>query len=157
MFVGLTRTKRLKAGWIVALAYLFCVLVPTLSVALPGSQAIAHCLTDNDHMLGLVHVHSESIAQHVHNEGQAHDHAQTGGHVAGDRHAKSVAMSEGSSPEKIPHSPNGKCCGLMCVTALPAAEADIAKPLLPKTVRISENHRKLTDDAPTRLYRPPNS
>jgi hypothetical protein len=159
MFVGLTRTKRLKVGWIVALAYLFCVLAPTLSVALPGSQAIAHCLTDSDHMPGLVHVHGESIAQHVHSEGQVHDHAdaQTGGHVAGDHHAKSVAMSDGSSPKNPSHSPNEKCCGLMCVSALPAADAGIAKPVLPKVVRVSENHRKLADNAPARLYRPPNS
>lgn len=54
MFVGLTRTKRLRAGWIIALAYLFCVLAPTLSVALPGSHAIAYCLTDDDHTPGLL-------------------------------------------------------------------------------------------------------
>lgn len=157
MFVGLTRAKRLRAGWIVALAYLFCVLAPTLSVALPGSQAIAYCLTDGDHMPGLVHVHRESIAQHVHHEGQVQDHAgtQADAHVAGDHQAKSVAMSDGSSPEKAPHPSDGKCCGLMCVTALPASDVSIAKPLLPKAVRVSENFRKLRDNAPARLYRPP--
>jgi hypothetical protein len=157
MFAGLTRAKRLRAGWIVALAYLFCVLAPTLSVALPGSQAIAYCLTDGDHVPGMVHVHSEGIAQHVHNEGEIQDHSgvQADAHVTGNHQAKSVAMSDGSSPEKAPHSSNGKCCGLMCVTALPAADVNIAKPLLPKAVRVSENFRKLTDNAPPQRYRPP--
>ncbi|MBN9603774.1 MAG: hypothetical protein J0G33_12685 [Afipia felis] len=152
MFVGLTRTKRLRAGRIIALAYLFCVLAPTLSVALPGSQAIAYCLTEGDHVSGLPHVHGEHTAQPVHS--QVHDHAdaQTGAHLAGDHQAKSVATTDGSSPK---NSPNEKCCGLMCVTALPAADISIAKPLLPKAVRASENFQKLRDNAPARLYRPP--
>ena len=161
MLIGLTRTKRLRAGWIVALAYLFCVLSPTLSFALPGSHAIAYCLTDDDQVPGLTHVHNhvhnESVAQHVHKNGQVHDHsgAPTHVHAAGDHQAKTVALSDGSGPVKAPHPADGKCCGLMCVTALPAADLNIAKPLLPKAIRVSENLRTLRDNAPPRLYRPP--
>lgn len=139
------------------MAYLFCVLAPTLSVALPGSQAIAYCVTDDDHVPGLAHVHSEGIAPHVHKDGHVHDHpdAQTHAHAAGDHQAKFVALSEGSGPKKAPHSSNGKCCGLIFLTALPAADVNVAKPLLPKAIRVSEIFRKLTDKAPPRLYRPP--
>lgn len=157
MFVGLTRTKRLRAGWIITLAYLFCVLAPTLSVALPGSHAIAYCLTDDDHVAGLAHVHNEGIAQRVHKDGQMHDHSGAPTHVqaVGDHHAKFVALSDGSGPAKAPHPADGKCCGLMCVTALPATDANVAKPLLPKAIRVSEIFRTLRDNAPPRLYRPP--
>lgn len=157
MFVGLTRKKRLRAGWIIALAYLFCVLAPTLSIAMPGSYAVAYCLTDDDHTPGLAHVHSEGIAQHVHKDGQVHDHAgmQTHADAARDQHVKPVAPSDGSIPAKAPHPAHGKCCGLMCVTALPATDVNVAKPLLPKVVRVSENFRKHRDKAPPQRYRPP--
>lgn len=159
MLISLTRTKRVRAGWIVALAYLFCVMSPTLSFALPGSHASAYCLTDDDHVPGVAHihnhVHNEGVAQHVHKDGQVHDHSgvPTHVHVAGDHQAKAVALGDGSGPAKALH--HGKCCGLMCVTALPAADLDIAKPLLPTAVRVTENFRTLRDNAPPRLYRPP--
>src|SRR5258705_12803341 len=41
MLTSLTRLKRLRAGWIIVLIYLLCVLAPTISFALPGSQAVA--------------------------------------------------------------------------------------------------------------------
>jgi hypothetical protein len=159
MFARLTRAKRQRAGWIITLAYLFCVLSPTLSFALPGSHAIAYCLTDDDHAPSLTHVHNhvhnEGVAQHVHQNGQVHDHSgSTHVHAAGDHQAKSVALSEDSGPAKSSH-PDAKCCGLMCVTALPAADTNVAKPSLPKAVRITENFRTLRDNAPPRLYRPP--
>jgi hypothetical protein len=157
MLARLTRTKRRRAGWFVALAYLFCVLAPTLSFSLPGGHAIAYCLTEDEHMPGLIHVHNEGRAQHVHGNGHVHDHSKAHVHAVGDPDAKHVAVSDSFSPAKAPQLVDGKCCGLMCVTALPAADGDIAKPLLPKVVRVSENHRKLTDNAPARLYRPPNS
>lgn len=162
MLVGLTRTQRRRAGWFIALAYLFCVLAPTLSFALPGSQAEPYCLTE-DHVPGMVHVQNDHVygegMMHVHKDGYTHHHSGIWAHAgsSADHDAKSAALKSDAGSTKAPHSANGKCCGLMCVTALPAADVDIAKPLLPKTARVSENHRKLTDNAPARLYRPPNS
>jgi hypothetical protein len=46
MLSRLSKTARLKAGFFVALAYLFCVLAPTISYALPGEHSFAICLTD---------------------------------------------------------------------------------------------------------------
>ncbi|MBK5654052.1 MAG: hypothetical protein I4N50_20525 [Rhizobium sp.] len=157
MFVGLTRTQRLRAGWLVALAYLFCVLAPTISFALPGGHATPYCLTDDDQGPGVVHVHNEGIVPHVHKDGHLHDHSgiQSHAHAAGEHHANPIALNDGSSPAKAPHSSDGKCCGLMCVTALPATLVDVAKPLVPKAVREAESYRKLTDNAPPQRYRPP--
>lgn len=157
MLVGLTRTRRLRAGWLVALAYLFCVLAPTISFALPGSHAVAYCLEDDDDVPGVVHVHNEGIVQHVHENGHAHDHSgvKSHAHAAAEHHATSVALNDDSDPAKAPHSPDDKCCGLMCVTALPVTLVNVAKPSTPKALCEAERYRKLTDNAPPQRYRPP--
>jgi hypothetical protein len=157
MLTNLTRLKRLRAGWLVALIYLLCVLAPTISYALPGEHAVAPCLTDENHVPGMVHVHNEMPTHHVHKDGHVHDHS--GGHSHsrsdGDHRSASVALNANSVPEKAPHSSSGECCGLMCVTALPATLIDIVKPSAPTALCVVEGYRKVTDNAPPRLYRPP--
>ncbi len=157
MLTGLTRLKRLRAGWIVALLYLLCVLAPTMSFALPGSHAVAPCLIDASHVPGTVHVHTEAPTQHVHNNGHMHDHAAALSHAnsGGDQRSTSIALNGKRASEKAPHSSDGQCCGLMCVTALPAPLIDIVKPSAPPALCEVEGYRKATDNAPPRLYRPP--
>jgi hypothetical protein len=149
MIIGLTRTRRLRAGWFVALIYLLCVLAPTISYALPGVHAIAPCLTDDNHVPGMVHLHNEIPTQHVHSGGHSHANSD------GDHRSMSMALGDKSVPEKAPHSSDGQCCGLMCVTALPATLIDIVKPFAPTVLCEVEGYRKVTDNAPPRLYRPP--
>jgi hypothetical protein len=134
------------------------VLAPTLSFALPGSQATPYCLTDEDHVPGMVHVHHEGI-MHVHEDGHAHHHSgvQTQADSSADHDAKPIALKSDAGPAKAPHSADGKCCGLMCVTALPAPLVAMTQPSVPKAVRVFDHYRKLADNAPPRLYRPPNS
>ncbi|MBN8975954.1 MAG: hypothetical protein J0I08_05705 [Rhizobiales bacterium] len=156
MLVGLTRTQRRRAGWFIALTYLFCVMAPTLSFALPGSDAIGYCLTDEDHVPGVPHEHHEGM-MHVHNAGHAHHDSAVQTHAvsSADHDAKSVTLKSDSGPAKAPHSADGKCCGLKCATALPASLVNVAKPLTPKAVREAESYRKLTDNTPQQRYRPP--
>ncbi len=154
MLKSLTRWKRVRAGWIVALIYLLCVLAPTISFALPGSQAVTPCLTEAAHGPGMVHLPTDAPVQHVRVDGHVHDHS--GGHS----HAKSggstsVALNGKSTPETAPHSSDGQCCGLTCVTALPATLIDIVKPSAPTAFCEVEGYHKVTDNAPARLYRPP--
>jgi hypothetical protein len=139
MIIGLTRTRRVGAGWFVALTYLFCVLAPTLSFALPGSGAVTPCLTEAAHGPGIVHMHMDAPIQHV--RIADHDHA--------------MAFNGKSVPEKAPHSSDGQCCGLTCSSALPATLIDIVKPSVPTALCEVEGSRKVTDNAPPRLYRPP--
>jgi hypothetical protein len=156
MFVGFSRLKRLRAGWIVALIYLLCVLAPTISFALPGSKAIAPCLIDASHAPGVVHVHNDVPAQHVHTDGHMHDHSGAYSHTSsGDDRSVSAALNGGSVPEKAPHSSGGQCCGLTCVSALPASLIDIMKPSAPTALCEVEGYRKVSDNAPPRHYRPP--
>jgi hypothetical protein len=153
MFTSLSRLRRLRAGWIVALIYLLCILAPTISFALPSSQAVAPCLIDASHSPGVVHVHNEVPAQHVHKD----DHMRgTYLHAnSGDDGSISTALNGSSAPEKAPHSSDGQCCGLTCVTALPAMLIDIVKPSAPVALCEVEGYLKVTDNAPSRHYRPP--
>jgi len=157
MLVRLTRTNRLKAGWIVTLAYLLCVLAPTISYALPGEHSIAPCLADDSHVPGMVHVHNEMPTKHVHKDGQVHEYSVTHAHARsdGDHRSVLIAMDGKSAPQKGPHSSDGECCGLMCVSALPATLIDIVTPSVPMAVCEDEGYREVTDNAPSRLYRPP--
>ncbi|MGN6310155.1 MAG: hypothetical protein ACTHNN_11430 [Xanthobacteraceae bacterium] len=152
----LTGTHRRRAGWLIALAYLLCVLAPTLSFALPGSQAIAHCLTVEDYAASAVRTHGEGM-MHAHQSGDAHHHAGVGTQaepaVAHVVHA--AAPKSDSSPAKAPRALDGKCCGMMCVTALPAALAAVTQPAMPKAVRVSDSYHELTDNVPAVHYRPP--
>jgi hypothetical protein len=156
MLTSLTRLRRLRAGWIIALLYLLCVLAPTISFALPGSNAVAPCLSDASHVPGMVHVHTEAPTEHIHQD-HRHDHSGAHSHATydGDQRAMSVALNGEPAPEKAPHSFDGKCCGLTCVTALPATLIDIVKPSAPTALCEVEGCRKVTDNAPPRLYRPP--
>jgi len=151
MIIGLTRTRRGGAGWFVALIYLLCVLAPTLSFAMPGSRAVTPCLTEAAHGSGVVPVRNEMPTPHMHRDGHVQDHANAS---SGDQDS-SMAQNGKSAPEKAPHSHDGQCCGLTCVTALPATLTDIVKPDAPTALCEIEGARKVTDNAPPRLYRPP--
>ncbi len=156
MIIGLTKTRRVGAGWLVALIYLLCVLAPTLSFALPGSRAVTPCLTEAAHGPGPVHRHTDAPIQHVGIDGPVHDHANVRSHASSsDNRSISIALNTKSAPEKAPHSSDGQCCGLTCITALPATLIDIAKPSVPTALCEIEGSRKVTDNAPPRLYRPP--
>lgn len=156
MLVRLTRTQRQRAGWLIALVYLLCVLAPTLSFALPGSQANPYCLTGENNVPGMVHVHHEGMT-HVHRDGHAHHHSgvQVGPDASAAHVVKVAALKSDASPAKAPHAMDGKCCGLMCVTAIAAPLLAMVQPSVPKAVRVSDSYRKLTDNVPAVRYRPP--
>ena len=60
MFVRLTRPVRAKAGWFVALLYLFCVLAPGVALALGDA---ASCLVHQFGMAAAAHVHEAAQPQ----------------------------------------------------------------------------------------------
>lgn len=149
MLVRLKKRGRVRAGCSIILAYLFCVLAPSLALAF---GAPFPCLTDEIQPAVAVHMHDGSMPM-MHVDGTAHDHAA---HDHGDmqmRHA-----DDGAPPAK--HSHDGKaapgpCCALMCVSALPADLPMVAGPLHPIATRLAETRQSLRSEAPARLYRPP--
>lgn len=153
MLVRLSGAKRLRAGRLVALVYLLCVLAPALSFALPGSYAVSPCLTIAEHAAGM---HSHAAA-HDHGNGQMHDHALAHSHAGASDHATSVqaAAPPEQTPSKGPNSHDGKCCGLMCLSALPATLVDVATPSAPRASTELERCREVAESGPSERYRPP--
>ena len=160
MLVRLTRAKRLRAGWFVALVYLLCVLAPGISFAFSDGSRAAPCLTDENHGLGIVHMHEygESASRHVHGDGQVHHHQ--GGETLFNKsenldRAISVASETPATAKDHHKAPGAQCCGMVCLSALPTTVFDIVKPLMPTSVCASESYRDVADRAPPRHYRPP--
>ena len=132
MFVHLTRRMRAKAGWFVALLYLFCVLAPGAALALGDA---APCFpTESTPAATHGHEHSGHVTAHEHS------------HQADAGHAKHTHDGK-TSP--------GPCCAMLCLSAIPANLPDIANPPQPMSVRISESYQRLPGKAPPLLYRPP--
>lgn len=157
MLVRLTSAKRLMAGRVIALAYALCVLAPTLSFALPGSHAVSPCLTDANRMSGMMHFHADASTAHMHGDGNKHDHAGAHSHVDPSQDiapTKASAVPE-QSPSKGSHESGGQCCGLMCLTALPATLVEIVTPSVPTASHESGGYLEVADDGPPSLYRPP--
>ena len=136
MFVRLTRPMRAKAGWFVALLYLFCVLAPGVALAL-GDAASCHA-----QQLGT------ATAAHGHDVVQADqhamDHADAGHAMPG--HAKHQHDGKGSI---------GPCCAMLCVSAIAADPPAVARPVQPISLCVSEDFQRLPGEAPPLLYRPP--
>ncbi len=160
MLVRLTRPKRLKAGCLFALVYLLCVLAPGISFAFADGSRAAPCLTDENHGLGVVHMHahSEGTSQHVHKDGHVHEHPGGEAHFGESNRLDSAisATDETPAPANDHHKVSGaQCCGMVCLSALPATAIDIVKPSAPTSFCGSENYRNVADNTPPRHYRPP--
>jgi hypothetical protein len=141
----LTRTRRLTAGRLLALAYLFCVLAPGAALALGDA---ASCLMPRSEMAAAAHVHDgaqpEHAASHQHHGMQA-DHQANAGH-ANSEHPKDQHNGKGAI---------GPCCALLCVSAIAANVPSVATPSEPISLCVSENFQRLPGNAPPLLYRPP--
>ena len=157
MFVRLTKAGRLRAGRLVALVYMLCVLAPTLSFALPGSQAVSPCFADANRVPGMMHVHEEAPPAHLRADGHLPDPALAHSHASsldGAALIKASAIPE-QTPSKGAHSSDGQCCGLMCLSALPAALVEIVTPSVPTASPEVEGYLEVADNGPSSHYRPP--
>jgi hypothetical protein len=148
MFVRLTKPVRAKAGWFVALLYLFCVLAPGAALALGDA---ASCLV---HQFGMTasHMHEgaqpEHVASHQHHAMQADEHAM--------HHADSGHTMPGHSEHQHDGKTSpGPCCAMLCVSAIAADPPAVEKPSPPISLCVSENFQRLPGEAPPLLYRPP--
>jgi|SRR5215211_580776 len=135
MLTSLTRRKRAKAGWFVALLYLLCVLAPGVALALGNpapwlpteiGSAAKHEHSGPTHGAGALHEHTDHQAD-VDNAKHTHDGK--------------------TSP--------GPCCAMLCLSAIPADLPAIGKPSLPMSLCASESYQRLPGKAPPLLYRPP--
>ena len=146
----LTKTQRLRAGCVVALLYLLCVMTPTIALALPGMATPGCLLTDG---AAMVHVHN-------HASGEPQHRSLQGDHGAAHVHDAMVSGKDEPSSSNWPVRPahgsfGTSCCELMCLTALPAMFANISPPDRPVSRGVNEASRVISDSTPPRLYRPP--
>jgi hypothetical protein len=150
MLMHLTRTMRLRAGRLVALIYLLCVLAPAASFAFAGGAA--PCLTDPAHEPAVSHVHAAGAAQHAHHDGHI------AGHSAGHAHHDKTPLAAHTNPDSTndrPQTADTRCCGMLCVNALPATLTEIMTPPAPMSICGVETSPAIADRAPARHYRPP--
>ena len=161
MLVRLTKATRLKAGRILALAYLLCVLAPSASFAFGEGARAAPCLIGDVHGKGLAHVHENASPRHSEKNEHSHARATEAIHDHGvsepaQAQANEVAAALSSDDAAGDHHKSGgQCCGLMCVTALPAVILDIGQPAAPECIYVFTTYRNVADSAPPRHYRPP--
>jgi hypothetical protein len=162
MLVRLTKAKRWWAGRFLALAYALCVLMPALSFAFADGALAAPCLFDDDHAMGIVHVHDSVASTQVHGESHPHhhaDHGMAGHHDQATASHPTTASADVRSPSPPGHdghkAPDAQCCGMVCVSALPASLTEFVGPSAPTSRCASENYRSVAGKAPPTLYRPP--
>jgi hypothetical protein len=135
---SLTRTFRIRAAILVALAYAFCVLAPSAALAFSESPKAFHCLSE---LAGMGAPPQHEAAGHTHMDGASHHHDERG---APDHHS---GMGDKG------HS--GSCCGLFCTTALshdPGLTFGLAAPASPTLLAIAKS---IIGHAPSPLHRPP--
>jgi hypothetical protein len=149
MFVRLTRPVRARAGWFVALLYLFCVLAPGVALAVGDA---ASCLVHQSGMAAAAHVHEGVQPQHP----ASHQHHE----MQADQHAMHPADADHAMPEHTRHQHDGKgspgpCCAMLCVSAIAADPPAVANPVQPISLCVSENFQRLLGKAPPLPYRPP--
>lgn len=151
MLVRLTRDKRLKAGWLLALTYLLCMLAPSLSFAFADGSRLAPCIIEY-HGPGM-HMHETTVDQQGHNAGFIHDHTHGQSMQQG---ATMADEDRGSIPVKgQKKSSDMRCCGLVFLSAIPAGLIVLVKPSVLTSICEAENYRNVAGNAAPRLYRPP--
>lgn len=152
MFVRLTRITRWRMARLLAVFYALCVLAPAAAFAFGDGANAAHCLTEaNHHRVQAVQVHADAHAQgdgpmHRHADGVMHAHQQQ---PAVDHDTK----SDHSTKKAV----DAQCCGLVCLTALPAADMMVGVPAIVRAPVVLSRPDEITGQSPARLDRPPNS
>ncbi len=150
MFTRLTRWARVRAGWLLAMTYLVCAMMPGAAFAFGDSMTAAHCLTIEEQGLSHAGMPADAVLMVMHHE---HMHAMQG-HDAISMDAMPDEAQK--APHKTSHkAPDMQCCGLFSLGAMPAVVADVTKPVVPVTVCKSDDAQRIADNTPPRLYRPP--
>jgi hypothetical protein len=135
---SLTKRFRTRAAILIALAYAFCVLAPSVALAFADSSTSFHCLAELNEMsapsahAGMTHAHADGTVHHHDQSGAPHSHSDTDGKAR-----------------------TGDCCGLFCVSALandPGMAFGVSTPASPVLPAVTNG---LADRAPAPLHRPP--
>ena len=154
MLTQLTRVMRVKAARVIAALYTLCLVAPIVAFSLADSALAAHCLDLPQGVIQVQHAHQHGEAQA--NQGHAHhghdDAAMAVDAAMNDQAGMNDHSGAGHSKSK---SAVPACCGVMCVTALPANLFE----LMPRTMDHASvavvSDAGIPGEAPDRRYRPP--
>lgn len=148
MLMRLTNGIRVKAARVLVALYAFCLAVPVAGFVLADS-ALAHCLTP------------VTQAQHVRQAEAVHDHQAHGAmaHAGHEHHASADTAAAADDHAGMTHS-GGKsttppCCGVMCVSALPASPFELTAESVDHSPVLAVADAGIPGQAPDTLYRPP--
>jgi len=137
MLVRLNKSGRWYAAAALAALYLLCIVAPAAAFAFGDGTTPAHCLTldANEHPAAHVHKPFSGKTVHVHADGSTHEHSK--------------------APDDAGKTGSSTCCGLACLSALPASFVDLQTLARPATEHASVGQHGMTGSAPECLYRPP--
>jgi hypothetical protein len=147
----LTRSIRVRAAWLLAALYVMCLVLPAVSFAF-GAGRNAACLVEEGHSFGKTHIHSvqadgvDAAPQYL---PQANLELKS---VSFNTSVESCGVAHGSDDAHKHRS--SQCCGLSCVSALPATFAEVGHPAMPPMKRTAAVVQVLADNASKPLYRP---
>lgn len=149
----LTKTGRWKAGWCIALVYLFCVVAPGLSFAFADGAMSAPCIME-DHGAGMNM--GDEIAAPVNS---ALMNSASMASAAMDQMHDMAMMADADAPVKAPHKHQDhaqpRCCGLVTISAMPAGETVLLKRSTLSSRCEMDRCQAIAGNAPPKLYRPP--
>jgi hypothetical protein len=159
MSLRLTRSMRVLAGRLIALAYLFCVLSP--GVALAFGNGAEPCFDDVVAPMAVAH---QDIAHHetAHHEMMAQVQAEDGRHHHDAMHmhhhdVSDVAHEDAAAP--VDHHDHGKmpgaCCAALCVVGIAGDLPTLTAPTRMAAGQVFSGEQSLVGRAPPLLYRPP--
>jgi hypothetical protein len=146
MLRRLTRRVRVTAGWLIALAYLFCVVAPGAALAL--GRGPVPCFAEDFSAAVVAEAHDSGAMTHMHPDGPGHDHMAMHTHHHGGSDDQPAHRHDGKS---LP----GPCCAMLCVVAIPADLPAVGEPAQPTASRIAEADFSVPGRTPPLLYRPP--
>jgi len=157
MFSRLTRSARIKLGWLIASVYLACVLAPGAALALGTGPA--PCLADLLPPIAVSSAHDDPASMmHLHDHGSTHMHHQARAENLSENLPAKNLSPKHTHPANHTHDGKtapGSCCAMLCVSALPAELPTIPKPSPPVSIARSEAHHSIPGKAPPLPYRPP--
>lgn len=160
MFVRLSRITRWRMARLLAVFYALCVLAPAAAFAFGDGANAAHCLTEaNHHGVQAVQVLAPVHAQD-HAQGHAQEHAdQMHRHGDGAMHLhqqQAAVDHDTKSDHGTRKSVDAQCCGLICLTALPATDLTVGIPAVMRAPVVLSRPDEIAGQSPARLDRPPN-
>lgn len=133
MLTRLSRKLRWRAALAAAVLYSVCGIAPSLALALAETAKAVHCVTED---------HGGNI--HAHNDG----------HGLGSHDNNTDAASTAGDVEKDKDAP-GNCCGIFCLTALPASDHPAISVFSHGSMVIPMLQHGLATAGPDRINRPP--